>query len=134
MGWLDTEYTDVQQGHPAFAVRDRVRLKQVPRHSGRLSAEYRIPVPSLGGEFNFGASYLRSSDIPRDIANNPIATTPAYSVVDAQVGYESSNGRWRIGVGGENLTGETYWTMATAPFARFYAPKRTWSATLRYSF
>lgn len=134
VGWLDSKYTDVQPGHPAFAVRDRVQLKQVPKNSGRLSAEYRIPVPSLAGEINIGASYLRSSEIPRDIANNIIATTPDYSVVDAQIGYESDDGRWRIGVGGENLTGETYWTMATAPFARFYAPKRTWSATLRYSF
>lgn len=134
VGWLDSEYTSVQPGHPAFAVRDRVRLKQVPKNSGRFSAEYRIPVPALGGQINIGASYLRSADIPRDIANNPIATTPAYSVVDAQIGYESDDGRWRIGAGGENLTGETYWTMATAPFARFYAPKRTWSATLRYSF
>jgi outer membrane receptor protein involved in Fe transport len=111
-----------------------VQLKQVPKHSGRLSAEYRLPLSALGGELLLGASYLRSAAIPRDIANNPIATTPAYSVVDAQVGYESDDGRWRIGVGGENLTGETYWTMATAPFARFYAPKRTWSATLRYNF
>jgi len=134
VGWLDSEYTSVQPGHPAFAVRDRVRLKQVPKNSSRFSAEYRIPVPALGGQINIGASYLRSSDIPRDIANNPIATTPAYSVVDAQIGYESDDGRWRVGAGGENLTGETYWTMATAPFARFYAPKRTWSATVRYKF
>jgi iron complex outermembrane receptor protein len=134
VGWLDSEYTDVQPGHPAFAVRSTVQLKQVPKHSGRLSAEYRLPLSALGGELLLGASYLRSAAIPRDIANNPIATTPAYSVVDAQVGYESDDGRWRIGVGGENLTGETYWTMATAPFARFYAPKRTWSATLRYNF
>jgi len=134
MGWLDTEYTDVQRGHPAFAVRDRVQLKQVPKHSGRLAAEYRIPVSVAGGGISVGASYLRSAAIPRDIANNPVATTPAYSVVDAQINYESDDGRLRLGVGGENLTGETYWTMATAPFARFYAPKRTWSATIRYSF
>lgn len=134
VGWLDSEYTDVQPGHPAFAIRDRIQLKQVPKNSGRFSAEYRMPVPSLAGQVTFGASYLRSSEIPRDLANNPIATTPSYSVVDAQLGYESDDGRWRVGVGGENLSGETYWTMATAPFARFYAPKRTWSATVRYNF
>jgi len=134
MGWLDSEYTDVQQGHPAFAVRDRVKLKQVPKRSSRVAAEYRIPVSVLGGGISIGASFLRSAKIPRDLANNPIATTPAYSVVDAQVNYESDDGRLRIGVGNENLTGETYWTMATAPFARFYAPKRVWSGTIRYSF
>jgi iron complex outermembrane receptor protein len=133
-GWLDSEYRNVQPGHPVFPVRDRVSLKQIPEHSGRLSAEYRLPVAALDGQLVFGASYLRSAEIPRDLANNPIATTPAYEVVDAQIGYESNDGRWRVGVAGENLNGETYWTMATAPFARFYAPRRTWSATVRYSF
>lgn len=131
-GWLDPVYTDVPNGHPAYGLQDRIQLKQVPKRSFKLGAEYRQPVIALAGEMVLSASYLKSDEIPRDLVNNVMATTPAYDTVDAQLAYEADSGIWRVALAGENLNGEEYWSMATAPFSRFYVPQRTWSLNVRY--
>lgn len=129
-GWLDSEYRNVDPGHPAFGL--DVQLKQIPEWAYKIGFEYRRPV-GAAGDFVLGANYLSSAEIPRDVANNPIVTTEEYQTLDAQMSFESQDGRWRISLSGENLTGEEYWTMGTAPFARFYAPEQVWALSLRYS-
>ncbi|MBV6418219.1 MAG: Vitamin B12 transporter BtuB [Steroidobacteraceae bacterium] len=131
-GWLDPVYTDVPPGHPAFGLQDQIQLKQVPKRSFRFGVEYRQSVAALVGEFVLSANYLNSDEIPRDLVNNVIATTPAYDTIDAQLAYEADSGIWRVALAGENLNGEEYWSMGTAPFSRFYVPQRTWSLNVRY--
>jgi iron complex outermembrane receptor protein len=130
-GWLDSEYENVEPGHPAYGL--DVPLKQIPKWAYQTALEYRLPVGNAG-DLVFGATYLSSAEIPRDVNNNPIVTTPPYQTLDAQVGFDSSDGRFRIALASENLTGEEYWTMGTAPFSRFYAPEKVWSVSARYRF
>lgn len=130
-GWLDSGYENVDPGHPAYGL--DVPLKQIPKWAYQTALEYRLPVGDAG-DLVFGATYLSSAEIPRDVANNPIVTTPAYQTLDAQIGFDSRDGRWRVALAGENLTGEEYWTMGTAPFSRFYAPEKVWSVSARYRF
>lgn len=130
-GWLDSEYENVEPGHPAYGL--DVPLKQIPKWAYQAALEYRLPLGEAG-DLVLGTTYLSSAEIPRDVNNNPIVTTPQYQTVDAQVAFNSSDDRWRVALSGENLTDEEYWTMGTAPFSRFYAPGKVWSLSARYRF
>lgn len=132
-GWLDSKYTSVQPGHPVANLPQSVQLKQIPERAYRIGAQYRIPLRVWSSDLVLDANYLDSAEIPRDIANNPLVTTPSYSTLDAQIALESQDGRWRVALSGKNLTAEEYWTMGTNPFSRFYAPERVWALNLRYA-
>ena len=97
-------------------------MKMVPESSFRVGLEYRTELPGGKADLVLGANYLDSAKIPRNLTNTPMATTPAYETIAAQVAIESVDKRWRVALSGENLNGEEYWTMAQPPFSRFFGP------------
>jgi outer membrane receptor protein involved in Fe transport len=115
------------------------RLPFTPLWSGRLNADYRLPVASGGAAFVGMSVEAQTATttvpggnhivIPTTPFNrvypgdtNPYQTNP-YGTVDARLGYEAADGRWKVVLWGKNILDKYYWTNvvtsndATARFA-----------------
>lgn len=105
-------------------------LPFTPTWSGRVNAEYRHVLPngaapfaglSVSGQTSSttvpGGNYVT---IPASSVNRvyPGDTYPfetnSYAVIDAQLGYEATDGRWKVMLWGKNLTNKYYWTNVVA--------------------
>lgn len=128
-GYLDSEWKNVPPEHPASS-RPDAQLKQVPEFHYKLGGSYTASLAA--GSLTFGANYLWSEEIPRDIQNAPSVTTPRYNTLDAFAAFTTYDDKWRLTLGGRNLTDEEYWTMGVNSLSRWYAPEATWSLELIY--
>jgi iron complex outermembrane receptor protein len=152
-GHLDAEITEVTinpaNGLPVGGLFIGAPLKHVPKNMYKLGFDWSTPTGI--GTFGVGGNYTRQSEIVRNNAVTPNIISPSVGVLDAQVYYETTDGRLRLTLGGRNLTDEVYWLQgvnvagpargappaAVPPLvnaARFYAPPVTWSLTARYQF
>jgi iron complex outermembrane receptor protein len=118
-------------GLPVSGITRNTLLKNAPRSSYRLGVNY--DVQAAGGLMQWSAAYTHNSKIYHNTQNSELTATPPVGVLDAQVGYAFAGDRWRVAVGGRNLTDERYWLHGFNPFSRFYAEPRTWYATASVS-
>jgi iron complex outermembrane receptor protein len=83
------------------------------------------------------ASY--QDDIQFILANHIAATEDAYTLVDARIGFTSSDGHWEFAAYGLNLTDKLYRTEVFGPGSGFlpgrifYGSPRTYGVSVRYS-
>jgi len=87
-------------------------LPYTPKWSGNIDSEYNWALGSswnafVGGNFSFQSSSNSSFGQLAMFRNN------AYELLDLRAGVESSDGRWRVGLFGQNVTNSYYWTSAT---------------------
>lgn len=132
-GQLDTKYTDVQPGHPAFAFRDTAALKHSPELHFKIGGEWGRDLANAG-RVSISSFVTWTDEIFHNVANTAAIKTEEYAKWDVQVAYEAADGRWRVGLAGNNLTDEEYILTGVGSLARFYAPGRTWSMTAQYRF
>jgi len=80
------------------------RAPYTPSYDANLSATYRDPTGwYAGAEVSFvGKTYYDESE-------NPDFAQSAHEIVNARIGYDTR--RWRVGVYGENLGDESYYTL-----------------------
>jgi iron complex outermembrane receptor protein len=118
-------------GLPVSGIQRNTLLKNAPRTSYKLGANYDLPVGT--GVLQLSGLYTHNSKIYHNTQNSELTATPPVGVLDAQAAYQFAGDRWRLAVGGRNLTDERYWLHGFNPFSRFYAEPRTWYATASVS-
>jgi iron complex outermembrane receptor protein len=137
---LDTELTRSGAGLPP----EGSRLRFAPELQYKVGFDYEWTL-ATNGSLYAGANYTWVDDIYFDSFNRPFAVQDAFSLVDARLGYRTSNDRWRIELSGKNLTDEEY-ALLIQPYggepaadgtpggARHYEAPRTWGLSVSYSF
>jgi iron complex outermembrane receptor protein len=127
-GWLKDKWTKQPAGIPTA-----IRLKHVPRSHFKLGGQYQLPLGERG-ELFFGANYRWTDEIFRSTANHRNILSPSYGLVDAQLGFESAGGRWRVTLAGQNLADKVYFTQGVSTLGRYLGEPRSYSVGLRASF
>lgn len=126
--YMDSEYEDFDI--PGDVSRDGNELTSAPEFAYSLALD--LNQPFSWGNLIAGTSYAyRDSYYP---SSTNTSTIPSRGLVDAQIGVESPDGRWRLTLWGRNLTDEEY-PLITSDFivdSEWLAPPRTYG--LRLSF
>ncbi|MGD9597488.1 MAG: TonB-dependent receptor [Steroidobacteraceae bacterium] len=143
LGLLDTKYTKINFdqvadcGAVGTGTTD-LQLKFSPKVSAFASAAYRVPVAGLRGALEIGGDWTHKSSYFHSSCNPVPSKEDGYDLFNAQVAYETDNGRWRIAAAIRNLGDESY---STGQFfipglgfdAIYFNPPRNWSITARYT-
>ncbi|MGH8240836.1 MAG: TonB-dependent receptor, partial [Steroidobacteraceae bacterium] len=109
-------------------------VPRTPKETYGLGVDFRVPVG--GGTLDGSASYTHRDEVFGEANNNLMQLIPRTNVLDANVGWLSSSGRWELRLWGRNLTDEDIILQIAAaggaPSA-VYAPPRSYgvTATLR---
>lgn len=80
------------------------RTENAPEFVFTLGADYRIPTSI--GEFNLNANYRHSSAFNLYFAGRVVQEP--YGVLNARIGWTSTDERWGLSVWGKNLTDTLY--------------------------
>lgn len=157
-GYLDGKITDVTldpvTGVPVGGLFIGAPLKHAPEFQAKIGFDLSDEIGNF--RIGLGGNATHQSTITRNNAVTPGIISPNVTVFDAQAYVQTADARWRVTLGIKNLTNEVYWlqgvniggparsplgSAALAPTAvalvnnaRFYAPPRTWSLSLRYQF
>lgn len=91
---------------------ERNRVKFAPDRTAKLGAQYEAKLAG-GGKLSVGGNIAYSGEYFMNTVNTPFGVQKAYSVVDANIGYGSGNGRWKVTLAGKNLTDKLYASQAT---------------------
>ncbi|WP_083180643.1 TonB-dependent receptor [Hyphomonas sp. ND6WE1B] len=123
-------------------------IPYTPENQFVISGNY---TPSLTSSLNLlaGVTVSYQSDTIATLGGNINPTTvnatsvscvyciDGYTLVDAQLGVEASDGRWRAFIWGKNIGDEYYWSNVVSGYdtvARFAGNPRTFGVTLSYTF
>lgn len=144
LGLLDTKYTKVNFDQeadcgPVGTGTKPLELKFSPSVSSFLGANYRVPLPGNAGAVNIGGDWTHKSGFYHSSCNPVPSREDGYDLFNAQVGYESADGRWLLSAMFRNLGEEDY---AAGQFfipglgfnAVYFNPPRTWALMARYTF
>lgn len=100
--YINAEYDDGQVlGIPAKGL----KLLRTPENQLNLGLNWRIPVGSVG-TISIAPSVHYQSEMQLNLKNRADLRQPAYTTVDARVGFTPTNGHWHVTLYGDNLTGE----------------------------
>ena len=144
VGYLDASYDEFfAEPDPVSGevvdVSDQRKVVNSPKWDTFLGLSYRIPVGSAG-DLTAAANWGHRSKTYLEINSSENLAQGAYSVYDASVTFNSSNERWRVILGGKNLTDENYRTHAFDLSAfpgvelGYYNPPRTYRLFVSYQF
>lgn len=141
MGLLDGKYTDFPNatytppspldGPQTVIDATGNDMIYAPKFSGNISADYRIPT-------NAGEFWVNGTAQYRDKVYVSAANTfaiPAYTVVNASVGWTSPDGHFGVNLWARNLLDEDYYSNRTEQalgFIQYLAPPRTVGFTFTF--
>ena len=151
--YVDSEITDYEGTNLLGQANDFSgdRIPFTPELTYSLDLDYRIPL-SRGGEVFMGLRATGQTDSDAAIGADRIAwptgpysravdTHPyeldGYTTLDARLGYETSDGKWRFMLWGKNITDEYYWTTiipASDDIARFAGRPATYGVTVAFTY
>ena len=143
IGYLDVEFVDYVAANnldPDAQNQDLAgnRPRQTPEWSGHIRADYAMHLDS-GAALSFGAEASYKDEQFYTEFNDEVTSQDAYTMVDANVRYDSSDGNFFINVWGKNLTDEDVYSgifiIATGrTIGGSLLPPRTYGVTLGYDF
>lgn len=107
VGYLDAEYTDLADVAIAGGLTKNDSLVNVPEWSANAGGTYAMPF-SNDNDLRLHVDYLYKSKMARDSLNTPELMSSSFGVVNANLSYGPQDDRWRVTLGGENLTDERY--------------------------
>jgi len=128
-------------------VADQREIQNTPEEMAFLALNYDVPL--AGGDLRVSANWSYKGDITQFEVANAFIDQEAYSLYNASITWLSSDEDWLVGLHGKNLGDEEYRTAgycfgasAGCPSALgiednttvFFAPPRTWTATVEYRF
>lgn len=119
-----------------------------PRHQVAFSGNYNPPLSSnlnllLGATINYRSETIATlgGDVNPSTINaastNCVYCIGNYALIDAQLGVEDSDGRWRAFIWGKNIGNKYYWTNVVSGYdtvSRFSGRPATYGVTLSYKF
>ncbi|MHA7815936.1 MAG: TonB-dependent receptor [Pseudohaliea sp.] len=128
-------------------VADQREIQNTPEEMAFVALNYDVPL--AGGDLRVSANWSYKGDITQFEVANAFIDQEAYSLYNASITWLSSDEDWLVGLHGKNLGDEEYRTAgycfgasAGCPSALglednttvFFAPPRTWTATVEYRF
>ncbi len=131
--WLDTEYERfVIPGGADFTGN---RLQTAPENTFSAGFNYRQPIGDMGSLL-LNASYAWQDDYFTGASNSPNFLIDSYGLVNASVGLETSDGRWRISLWGNNLSDKEYVLIrgTSGAIGEYYGAPLTYGATLTFNY
>ena len=116
-----------------------LELKYSPHTSWGINARYSPQSQVLRGRVSVGGSLAGKSKYYQGTCNALANSEDGYTLAEASASWESTNGRLRLTLVGENLTDEAYIQGAFAisglrMVSAYFNPPRRVSFTLRYSY
>ena len=131
--YLDTEYERfVIPGGADFTGN---RLQTAPENTVSAGFNYRRPVGDMGSLL-LNASYSWQDDYFTGASNSPDFLIDSYGLVNASVGFETNDGRWRISLWGNNLSDKEYVLIrgTSGAIGEYYGAPLTYGATLTFNY
>ncbi|MDB5368431.1 MAG: TonB-dependent receptor, partial [Rhodospirillales bacterium] len=113
LAWLDGTYDSYPRAPgPGGTIVDASgnRINAAPKYSTNFAAEYDWIQPS-GDMFFVRAEYFWQDRQFFVASNDPNQSQGAYGVLNASIGYEAPDARWRVALYGKNLTDRQYITI-----------------------
>ncbi|MCW5573312.1 MAG: TonB-dependent receptor [Steroidobacteraceae bacterium] len=143
LGLLDTKYTTINFDQmadcgPVGTGDTDLQLKFSPKVSSFLGASWRIPLPGLRGGLEIGGDWTHKSSYFHSSCNPVPSREDGYDLFNAQLAFETNDGRWRIAAAVRNLGDEDYsmgqfFIPGLGFDAIYFNPPRNWSLTARYT-
>jgi len=114
VGFMDGQYTRISPLSPANITLN-TPIKRVPNFNINVGGTYRHPVSNLGDAFvttnvSFTTDYNITADPVGRLASGGIATRPDLTLINAQVGFETADKRYRIQAECTNCGDRHYFT------------------------
>ena len=131
--YLDTEYERfVIPGGADFTGN---RLQTAPENTYSAGFNYRHPIKDIGNLL-LNASYSWQDDYFTGASNSPDFLIDSYGLVNASIGFESGDGRWRLSLWGNNLSDKEYVLIrgTSGAIGEYFGAPRTYGATLTFNF
>ena len=127
-------------------VSDQRAIQNTPEEMAFIGATYSTPLRD--GELRLMANWSYKGDITQFELPTPVIDQEAYDLINASLVWTSMDAAWMLGLHGKNLTDEDVKTAGYCFGAGgcpstlglennttvFYAPPRTWTATVEYRF
>jgi outer membrane receptor protein involved in Fe transport len=130
---------------------DGYSFPSTPRWVGSVGARYEWTLPanlvgSVGADYRYQTStqsaFVSRADYAPGAEYAPGYSAgsleiPAYGVLNLRAGIESSDGRWKVSVFGNNVTNKYYWTQAVHVYdttVRYTGMPATYGITVGYRF
>ena len=136
--YIDSEirqYTGFSIEGPLVDMRG-LPLNFSPKWSANLDANYSTPLTSTLNIFAGGGLAYRSKTSAQ-LAATSLYDIDAYTLVNAQLGVEDPDGRWRLWAFGNNITNKYYWTNVVKfadTVTRFTGMPATYGVSFSYKF
>jgi iron complex outermembrane receptor protein len=137
-GLIDGKYTELDPAANTSGIFLVTRFANTPRSSVSGAVDY---TQNLGGRgsLSWHADYSWRSDVYNDAVNTPLLHQGSFGLVTASLTWTHPDGKWSVGIGGNNLTNEDY--MVTGfnqpgvgyTIGAWGAPREWWSK-LQYRF
>ena len=130
LAWQDGEYTNLDPDAEFIGS----ELQRLPEWNYKIGGTYRYPIAS--GEIIANASYQFVEDHFTNLQNTELARSSDINLLDATLGWESSDGQWYVGVSCRNCTDDEY-IQQSLDFAAFGfitvypGEPRTWLVNVR---
>ena len=131
--YLDTEYERfVIPGGADFTGN---RLQTAPENTFSAGFNYRHPIKDVGNLL-LNASYAWQDDYFTGASNSPDFLIDSYGLVNASIGFETGDGRWRLSLWGNNLSDKEYVLIrgTSGAIGEYFGAPRTYGATLTFNF
>lgn len=137
-GWIDARYTQLDAAANASGILLSNRFNNTPENTFSLTADYKQEL-TAGRTLAWHVGYSWKDDVFNDATNTSLLFQESYGLLGAALTFTSGDGRWSLGLGGENLTDENYivsgfnqpgvgYTIATQ------GRPREWWGRLQYNF
>jgi iron complex outermembrane receptor protein len=132
-GYLDTRYDDFVI--PGGANNTGNRLGSSPKMKYSALLDVRRPVADLGYVL-LNATYTRTGGYFTGAARDTNLFVPAYDLLNAQVGFETPDGRLRVALWGKNLQDTEFVLIPSTQsvLAEYLGEPRTWGVSLTARF
>ncbi len=110
-------------------------LGSAPRGKFSAAVDYQIPLRALG-TFSATVSYAWTDDYYTGATKDPRLFVPSYSLVNAAIRLDTTDGRWRVALWGKNLAdAEFLLTPSTqGVLAEYLGEPRTYGVTLTWRY
>ena len=131
--YLDTEYERfVIPGGADFTGN---RLQTAPENTMSAGFNFRHPIKDAGSLL-LNASYAWQDDYFTGASNSPNFLVDSYGLVNASIGFETSDGRWRLSLWGNNLSDKEYVLIrgTSGAIGEYYGAPITYGATLTFNY
>ena len=125
-GYLDAETMS--------GVNEGKRPRLTPKYQFSLGGEYRYPLANGSTELFVKVNNDYTVEYTTDPSNVSSAYQSSYSLLGANIGAEFEDGKYRLSLGGKNLTDSEYFVGTSLNVSQYYGAPRTVYAELQVKF